>query len=210
MGMIEKSVLTSLFAAFIAAGCGQADDVEQVGAALTLDTQINCGGTVAVGSYVADNGFTGGGTINHPDAINLTWVGGGPGATAYQTARVGEFSYTFGGFPASWPIQFRLYFAETFFSATGSRVFDVKVGTTTVLHNFDIIKAVRALKNPTFPTNLTGKDVGIEQTVGGNSDVNGNIKITFTTKNADGTTITNDTNQPLVSAINVAPTKVGP
>jgi hypothetical protein len=35
----------------------------------------------------------------------------------------------------------RLHFAETFFSTTGSRTFNVSINGTTVLTNFDIVAA---------------------------------------------------------------------
>src|SRR5882672_8086523 len=79
--------------------------------AATLARDVNCGGP-AVGQFVADEGFTGGGTISHKDVINVSGVPPFVGAQVFQTGRVGSFTYTFGPYPANWPVAIRLFFAE--------------------------------------------------------------------------------------------------
>jgi hypothetical protein len=62
----------------------------------------------------------------------------------YQTARVGNFTYTIPGFAPGSSHTVRLHFAETFFSAAGSRTFNVSINGTQVLTNFDVFAAAGA------------------------------------------------------------------
>ena len=62
--------------------------------------QINSGGP-AVSPFLADEDFTGGGTINHANTIDLSGVTNPAPMAVYQTARVGNFTYTIPGFTAT-------------------------------------------------------------------------------------------------------------
>jgi photosystem II stability/assembly factor-like uncharacterized protein len=106
-------------------------------------TQINAGGG-AVAPFVVDVDFTGGGTINHPNTIDLSGVTNPAPMAVYQTARVGNFSYTIPGFTAGQSKTVRLHFAETFFSSKGSRTFNVSINGMRVLAAFDIFAAAGA------------------------------------------------------------------
>ena len=106
----------------------------------TTALQINAGGP-AVGSFVADTGFTGGSTINHANTIDLSGVTNPAPAAVYQSARVGNFTYTLTGFGAGSSNTLRLHFAETFWTAAGSRIFNVSINGTQVLANFDVFAA---------------------------------------------------------------------
>jgi hypothetical protein len=107
---------------------------------ITSGVQINCGGP-AVGPFIADADFAGGGTINHANTINLSGVTNPAPMGVYQSARVGNFSYTLTGFNPGSSHTVRLHFAETFFKTTGSRTFNVSINGTAVLTNFDIVAA---------------------------------------------------------------------
>jgi hypothetical protein len=131
--------------------------------------QINSGGP-AVSPFVADTGFTGGSTINHANTIDLSGVTNPAPMAVYQTARIGNFSYTIPAavFAAGSSHTVRLHFAETFWTAAGSRLFNVSINGTQVLTNFDIF-ATAGAKNKAV----------IEQfTVNANS--NGQYVIQFT------------------------------
>ncbi|HZR27439.1 MAG TPA: malectin domain-containing carbohydrate-binding protein, partial [Terriglobales bacterium] len=104
---------------------------------------INAGGP-AVSPFVADTDFTGGGTINHANTIDLSGVSNPAPMPVYQTGRVGNFTYTIPGFTAGSSHTVRLHFAETFFSTTGSRAFNVSINGTQALTNFDIFAAAGA------------------------------------------------------------------
>jgi hypothetical protein len=110
---------------------------------VTSNIQVNCGGPAA-GSFLADADFSGGGTINHANTIDVSRVTNPAPAAVYQSARTGNFSYTFSGFAAGSSHTVRLHFAETFFSTAGSRTFNVSINGTQVLTNFDVFAAASA------------------------------------------------------------------
>jgi len=127
---------------------------------ITSGVQINCGGP-AVGPFIADADFAGGGTINHTNTINLSGVTNPAPMAVYQSARVGHFSYTLPGFNPGSSHTVRLHFAETFFKTTGSRTFNVSINGTTVLTNFDIVAAAGTINKAvieqfTPPASSTG------------------------------------------------------
>jgi hypothetical protein len=107
---------------------------------------VDSGSATAVSPFVADADFSGGSTINHANAINTSQVTNPAPAAVYQTARVAttttngvtSFTYTIPGFTAGASHTVRLHFAETFFTAAGSRTFNVTINGTQVLANFDI------------------------------------------------------------------------
>lgn len=105
--------------------------------------QINSGGP-AVSPFSADKDFTGGGTISHSNIIDLSGVTNPAPMAVYQTARVGNFTYTISGFTAGLSHTVRLHFAETYFSAAGSRKFNVTINGQPVLTNFDIFATAGA------------------------------------------------------------------
>src|SRR5262249_27008144 len=105
--------------------------------------QINAGGP-AVSPFVADEDFSGGGTISHANTIDLSGITNPAPMAVYQTARVGNFSYTIPGFSPGSSHTVRLHFAETFFSSAGSRTFNVSINGTQVLTNFDIFATAGA------------------------------------------------------------------
>jgi len=102
---------------------------------------IDSGSTTAVSPFVADEDFTGGTTIDHKNNINTSKVTNPAPAAVYQTARVGNFTYTIGGFTAGSSHNVRLHFCETYFTASGKRTFNVSVNGATVLTDFDIFAA---------------------------------------------------------------------
>ena len=107
------------------------------------NVQINSGGP-AVSPFVADVDFSGGGTINHANTIDLSGVTNPAPMAVYQTARTGNFTYTIPGFTAGSTHTVRLHFAETFFSSSGSRTFNVSINGTQVLTNFDVFATAGA------------------------------------------------------------------
>jgi hypothetical protein len=130
---------------------------------ITSSVQINCGGP-AVGPFIADADFAGGGTIHHVNVINLSGITNPAPMAVYQTARIGNFSYTLSGFNPGSSHTVRLHFAETFFKTTGSRTFNVSINGTTVLTNFDIVAAAGIINKAvieqfTEPASSTGNYV---------------------------------------------------
>jgi len=111
---------------------------------------INAGGpgvTAGLTTFVADRDFAGGTTINHANTINLSKVTNPAPMAVYQTARIGNFTYTISGFAAGSSHTVRLHFAETFFGMPGARKFNVSINGTQVLTGFDIYAAAGGAKN---------------------------------------------------------------
>jgi len=122
--------------------------------------QINCGGP-AVAPFIADADFSGGGTINHANTIDLSSVTNPAPMAVYQTGRTGSVSYTISGFSPGSSHTVRLHFADTYFSTTGSRTFNVSINGTRVLTNFDIVATAGAknkavIEQFTQPASSTG------------------------------------------------------
>jgi len=132
-------------------------------------TQINSGGP-AISPFVADTGFAGGSTINHPNTIDLSGVTNPAPMAVYQTARIGSFTYTIpaAALAAGSSHTVRLHFAETYWSSAGSRIFNVSINGTQVLSNFDIFAAAGA-KNKAIVEQFTV-----------NANANGQYVIQFT------------------------------
>jgi len=108
-------------------------------------TAVNCGGT-ASGVFVSDTNYSGGTTSTTSAPIDTSGVSSPAPQAVYQTSRFGGFTYTLSGFTAGASYLVRLHFAETYWSGTGQRMFNVKINGTTVLTNFDIMAASGGVK----------------------------------------------------------------
>jgi uncharacterized repeat protein (TIGR02543 family) len=128
---------------------------------------INVGGA-ATGTFVADEYFSGGTTYSNTNTIDTSAVGSVP-AAVFQSERYGEFTYTIPNLTANASYIVTLYFAETYLSSAGTRVFDVVVNGTTALSKFDIYAAAGA------------QNKGIAQSVAATATSGGQIVVQFTT-----------------------------
>jgi len=108
---------------------------------------INAGGPAVSNSGGGDNSFvadedygTGGTTYSVTNAITIPASISTTAApvAVYQTARQGVVTYTIPGLTTGINYIVRLHFAELYFTAVGSREFDVAINGTSVLTNFDI------------------------------------------------------------------------
>jgi hypothetical protein len=121
-------------------------------------TLIDAGSAVVVSAWAADVDFVGGGTINHPNTIDVSAVTNPAPAAVYQTARAANFTYTIPGFTASSSHTVRLHMCETFFDTVGSRTFNVTINGTQMLTNYDIRAAAGAINKaiaPSFTVNAS-------------------------------------------------------
>ncbi len=98
---------------------------------------ISAGGPAA-SPFVADEDYTGGATSNTTNAISTTGVTNPAPQSVYQHNRYGNFTYTIPGLTAGGSYTVQLDFAEEYWTAAGSRTFNVLVNGTQVLTNFDI------------------------------------------------------------------------
>ncbi|MBX5457158.1 MAG: discoidin domain-containing protein [Thermogemmatispora sp.] len=102
--------------------------------------QINAGGPAA-SPFIADTDFSGGGTSSSSNSISTAGVTNPAPQAVYQTARLGNFSYSIPSLTPGASYTVRLHFAETYWTASGKRVFNVSLNGQTVLANFDIFAA---------------------------------------------------------------------
>jgi len=115
----------------------QSSEVSATPSASATTLQISAGGP-ASGTWVADEDFTGGATSGTSTAISTTGVTNPAPQSVYQHNRYGNFTYTIPGFTAGASYTIRLHFAEEYWTAAGSRIFNVLIDGTQVLTNFDI------------------------------------------------------------------------
>jgi len=95
---------------------------------------INSGGP-AIGSFVADTGYSGGSAYSATKPVTTTGATNPAPMAVYQSERFGKtFSYIFSGLAIATPYMLRLHFAEIYWGAVGgapggagSRVFNVAV-----------------------------------------------------------------------------------
>jgi hypothetical protein len=105
--------------------------------AATGGVQISAGGPAAA-PFVADEDFSGGATASVTHAITTTGLTNPAPQSVYQHNRYGNFTYTIPGLTAGGTYTVRLHFAEEYWTAAGSRIFNVLINGTQVLTNFDI------------------------------------------------------------------------
>ena len=139
---------------------------------------IDAGSTSAQGGYSADTGVSGGTTAATTQAISVDGTLDTAGQAVYQSNRYGNFTYTLGGFTAGSQHMVKLHFAETWWSAPNSRLFNVTLNGNQVLTNYDILGAAGAeykARVETFSTvaNASGQIAIQFTTVKDNAQVNG-------------------------------------
>jgi hypothetical protein len=129
---------------------------------------INAGGK-AMDGFWADQFFVGGTTFTNTATIDMSkFTSNPPPAAVFNTERYGEMTYTIPN--RSGPQIVTLYFAETYVTGVGQRVFDVAINGTTVLPNFDIYASAG------------GPNRAVAETIAATPDSSGNIAIKFTTR----------------------------
>ncbi len=154
--------------------------------------QLDAGGP-SVGAFAADAYFNGGSVTGNVGVnIDLSKASNPAPLAVYQTNRYGNFTYTIPNLTSGQAYTVRLHFAETYWTAKGSRSFDVLANqglstAQTLLSNFDIFAVAG------------GKDIAYSQdfTV---VATNNQIVLTFKT----------DVNNALVSGIEVLTTTATP
>ena len=159
--MIQGKFKASLVAMLIGcgalgcgAGAGEGVDSTELGVNAGPSGILIDGGGAGVAPFIADADFVGGSTINHANVIDVSGVIRPAPAAVYQTARVGNTTYTIPGFTPGALQLVRLHFAETFFTAPQLRTFDVSINGTKVLSAFDIF-ATSGAKNKAYISEFT-------------------------------------------------------
>ena len=127
---------------------------------------INVGGS-ATGSFTADQYFSGGTAFTNTNTIDTSLVGSVP-AAVFQSERYGAFSYSIPRVAGS-AQTVTLYFAETYLTAAGQRLFNVTINGTTVLSSFDIYASAG------------GQNKAISRTFNTTANSSGQVVIQFVT-----------------------------
>jgi beta-glucanase (GH16 family) len=134
---------------------------------------VNSGGSAA-GTFVADTNFTGSANTESTAATIITTGVTNPAPQAvYQTARWGQFMYTFSGLTTGTSYTVRLHFAEIYWNAAGKREFNVFINGTQVLTNLDIWATTG------------GEDIAMIRQYIVTPKTNGQISITYSNGAAD-------------------------
>jgi uncharacterized protein (DUF362 family) len=149
-----------------------------VSAVATTVYQINCGSSSAVSPFKADQYGSGGTQRSVTNTITISGITNPAPAAVYQSERYGNSTYTFPSLTAGAQYTVRLHFAELYQTATGKRVFNVAINSTTVLSNFDIYATAGAaykavLKEFTATANTSGQIVVAFTMVTDNATIEG-------------------------------------
>jgi poly(hydroxyalkanoate) depolymerase family esterase len=147
---------------------------------------INTGGS-ATGSFTADQFFSGGTAFTNTATIDMSQITSNPPPAAiFNSERYGAMTYTIPNLSGAQTVT--LYFAETFLTAAGQRLFNVTINGTTVLSSFDIYASAG------------GQNKAIARTFNTTANGSGQVVIQFTT----------GTENPKVNGITVAAGTGGP
>jgi hypothetical protein len=140
---------------------------------------IACGSSAAVGSFQPDQYYSGGSTYSNTNTIDVSNITTNPPPAAlFNNERYGAMSYTIPGFTAGGTYAVTLYFAETYLTASGGRLFNVSINGTTVLSSFDIYASAggqnKAIAKAFTTTANTSGQIVIQFTAGTeNPKING-------------------------------------
>jgi hypothetical protein len=126
---------------------------------------INCGGS-ANGSFTADQYYSGGTAYSNTATIDMSQITSNPPPAAiFNSERYGAMTYTIPNLSGAQTVT--LYFAETYLSASGQRLFNVSINGSTVLSSFDIYAAAG------------GKNKAIARTFNTTANSSGQVVIQF-------------------------------
>jgi hypothetical protein len=161
---------------------------------------INAGGDTQ-GNFVADTDYSGGSQYSTSSSVDTSGVTNPAPDAVYQSVRYGNETYTIPNLTANTNYTVRLHFNELYWNSAGSRVFNVSLNGSQVLHNFDILKTAggenKALVEQFNAISDSNGEIAIAlSTVTDNAMVNG-IEIdssTVPTHSLSGT-VYNDTNR---------------
>ncbi|WP_278045515.1 malectin domain-containing carbohydrate-binding protein [Edaphobacter modestus] len=110
-------------------------------APMTSVYQVDAGSSVPVSTFSADSFVSGGTTSQTNGTITTTGVKNAAPAAVYQTNRFGNSTYTFPGLKTGSQYTIRSHFAETYWGAAGSRLFNILINGQVAQPNYDIFAA---------------------------------------------------------------------
>ncbi|HEX3044976.1 MAG TPA: malectin domain-containing carbohydrate-binding protein, partial [Bacillota bacterium] len=150
---------------------------------------IAAGSSSAVGSFQADQYYSGGSTYSNTNTVDVSQITSNPPPAAlFNNERYGAMNYTIPGLTAGNSYEVTLYFAETYLSSSGSRRFNVSINGATALSNFDIYASAG------------GQNKAIARSFTATANANGQIVIQFTSV----------TENPKINGISIKPAGSNP
>lgn len=112
---------------------------------------------LAVGGFGADTDFIGGSMYAPGKTVTVpAGTANAAPAAVYATSREGVSTYSIPGFTPGSAHTVTLHFAELYWTASGSRVFNVAINGQTVLPNFDIVAAAGGKSQTAVVEQFTG------------------------------------------------------
>jgi hypothetical protein len=149
-----------------------------VAVVITPTYRINCGSSSAVSPFTADQYSSGGTQRTVTNTITITGITNPAPQSVYQSERYGTCTYTLPGLTSNAQYTVRLHFVELYQTATGKRVFNVRINGTTVLSSFDIYAVAGAqykavVREFTTTANASGQVVINLTTVTDNATISG-------------------------------------
>jgi hypothetical protein len=129
---------------------------------------VNAGGS-SIGSFAADNGYTGGSTYTTATSVDTSGVTNPAPEAVYQTVRYGNFTYTIPNLTPNTTHTLRLHFNEMYWTSAGQRVFNVSANGDQVLSNFDIYQVAG------------GSNKAVVEDISSTADSHGFINLQFST-----------------------------
>ncbi|HEX3048789.1 MAG TPA: cellulose binding domain-containing protein, partial [Bacillota bacterium] len=145
---------------------------------------IAAGSSSAVGGFQPDQYYSGGTAYSNTNTVDVSQITSNPPPAAlFNNERYGAMSYTIPGFNAGSLYTVTLYFAETYLTSSGSRLFSVSINSATVLSNFDIYASAG------------GQNKAIARSFTATADSSGQIVIQFTS----------GTENPKINGISIEP-----
>jgi hypothetical protein len=144
---------------------------------------IACGSSSDVGIFLADQYYSGGSTYNNSNTVDVSQISDPPPAELFNNERYGDMTYTIPNFTSGNSYIVTLYFAETYLTSPGERLFNVSINNTPVLSNFDIYATAG------------GQNIAVAQEFTATADSGGQIAIQFTSV----------TENPKINGISIEP-----
>jgi hypothetical protein len=103
---------------------------------------IGAGSSATNGNFLSDRDYSGGTVYSSTLPVDTSNVVNPPPQEVFRSMRYGaNFGYVIPGLSPGGSFLIRLHMAETYFTAPGSRIFNIAINGTPVVNNFDLITA---------------------------------------------------------------------
>jgi hypothetical protein len=119
----------------------------------TYPLKVNMGGMQDSGSWLKDTWYHGGKASLSQNAVDTSLLTGPvPPQDVLLRDRWGVFTYTYFNLTPGQTCKVNMYFAESYWTAAGKRIFDVVINGQKVLPNFDVVAAAGGVNKAVMKT----------------------------------------------------------